>query len=132
LFGWSPGGTALGIALAALVAAGVPVAALAHPRAIPRVVGSAKAGKPLFQNTCGVCHRLRAASTTGAAGPDLGRVVLSQGVIIKAITNGGATVMTKLQVARYTTEMTPYRNVLTTTQIQDIAAFVYNATHVTK
>ena len=85
----------------------------------------------MFQSTCGVCHRLKAAGTTAAIGPDLNRVSLSEPVIIRAITNGGATVMSKVQAAKYagTTQMIPYRNVLTTLQIQDIAAFVYTSTH---
>jgi mono/diheme cytochrome c family protein len=95
----------------------------------PKIVGNAKIGKSLFSNTCGLCHRLKAAKSSGTAGPDLNRVKLTEPVIIKAITSGGATVMTKAQVARYTTTMTAYRNALTTAQIQDIAAFVYNSTH---
>jgi mono/diheme cytochrome c family protein len=111
-----------------IVAAGVP-SALAHARTTPKVIGNAKAGKPAFQSTCGVCHRLRPAASTGTIGPDLDKVILSEAVIIKAITNGGATVMTKAQAAKYTTEMTAYKGALTTTQIQDIAAFVFNSTH---
>jgi mono/diheme cytochrome c family protein len=80
-------------------------------------------------STCGVCHRLKAAASVGTAGPDLNRVKLTEAVIIKAITNGGATVMTKAQAAKYSTTMTAYRNALTTAQIRDIAAFVYRSTH---
>jgi mono/diheme cytochrome c family protein len=111
-----------------IVAVGVP-SALAHTRSTPKVIGNAKAGKPAFQSTCGVCHRLRAASSTGTIGPDLDKLVLTEPVIIKAIANGGASVMTKARAAKYATEMTAYKGALTTAQIQDIAAFVYNSTH---
>ena len=50
-------------------------------------------------------------------------------MIIKAITNGGASVMTKAAVAKYSTQMVPYRSVLTTKQINNIAAYVYKAIH---
>jgi mono/diheme cytochrome c family protein len=121
--------SALGLAAAFTVAVGVPAAALAHRNTAPKIVGNAKSGKPVFQTTCGVCHRLKAAGSVGNIGPDLNKVSLSELVIIKAITNGGATVMSKVQAARYTTQMIAYRNALTTAQIQDIAAFVYTSTH---
>lgn len=124
-----PAWSALGLVSAFTVAVGVPGAALAHPEAAPKIVGDAKSGKPLFQTTCGVCHRLKAAGSVGNIGPDLNKVSLSEVVIIKAMTNGGATVMSKVQAAKYTTQMTAYRNALTTAQIQDIAAFVYTSTH---
>jgi mono/diheme cytochrome c family protein len=121
--------SALGLAAAIAVAIGVPAAALAHRDTAPKIVGNPRAGKPVFQTTCGVCHMLKAAGSVGNIGPDLNKVTLSEAVIIKAITNGGATVMTKAQAARYTTQMTAYKNALTTARIQDIAAFVYTSTH---
>ncbi|HUY71705.1 MAG TPA: c-type cytochrome [Gaiellaceae bacterium] len=124
-----PAWSALGLVSAFTVTVGVPGAALAHPDAAPKIVGNAKSGKPVFQTTCGVCHRLKAAGSVGNIGPDLNKVSLSEVVIIKAITNGGATVMSKVQAAKYTTQMTAYRNALTTARIQDIAAFVYTSTH---
>ena len=54
---------------------------------------------------------------------------LTEPVIIKAITNGGATVMTKAAAAKYTTQMVPYKGALTTEQINNIAAYVYVSTH---
>jgi mono/diheme cytochrome c family protein len=116
------------LAFAVAAAAGVP-AALGSSRAKPKVIGNWKLGKPAFQTTCGVCHRLKAAGTVGTNGPNLDRTHLSQTTIIKAITFGGATVMTKAAAARYTTEMTPYKDALTASQINDISAFVYVATH---
>jgi mono/diheme cytochrome c family protein len=120
--------SALVLGTALTLAVGVPTTP-AHGSAPPKLVGSAKAGKPLFQTTCGVCHRLKAAGSASAIGPDLNNVILSEAVIIKAITNGGATVMSRSLAAKYATQMTAYRNALTGAQIQDIAAFVYTSTH---
>jgi len=117
-------------AAAATIAAGVPAIALAHAHAKPKIVGNAAAGKPLFVSTCGVCHMLKAAKSQGTAGPSLDKVRLPESTIIKAISSGGASVMTPSLLARYPTRMPAYRNVLSTRQIQDIAAFVYRSTHV--
>jgi sulfite dehydrogenase len=110
-----------------LLAAAIPTAALAHRST--KVVGNAKSGKPQFVSTCGVCHTLRPAGTTGTIGPNLTNVVLTEQTIIKAITNGGATVMTKAAASKYTTTMVAYKGVLTPTQIDNIAAYVYVSTH---
>jgi mono/diheme cytochrome c family protein len=109
------------------IAVGVPAAALAT--GAPRVVGNAKAGKPVFVSTCGVCHTLRAAKSVGTIGPNLDKTRLTEAVIVKAITNGGASVMSKAAAAKYTTQMTAYKNVLTPAVIQNLAAYVYNSTH---
>jgi mono/diheme cytochrome c family protein len=121
--------TARCFTLAALLvlAAAVPASGLAYRST--RVVGNAKAGKNLFVTTCGVCHTLKAAATVGTIGPNLGEVSLSEPTIIKAITNGGWTVMTKAAASRYTTQMVAYKAVLTPGQINNIAAFVYLSTH---
>ena len=125
-----PGWSALGLSAALAAAVGVPAVAFADRTATPRLLGNPKAGRPLFQTTCGVCHRLKAAGSVGTIGPDLNKVSLSEAVIVKAIANGGATVMSKAQAAGYATQMTAYRSALTTSQIEDIAAFVYSSTHV--
>jgi mono/diheme cytochrome c family protein len=124
----SSGGAKLfGLAAALMVTAAVPLVAFAHGSA--KVVGSPKAGKPLFVSTCGVCHTLRAGGTTGAVGPNLDRVSLSEAVIIRAITYGGATVMSKSALGKYSTQMVPYKGALTPEQITNIAAYVYVSTH---
>lgn len=127
LSSWSAGQRLSAAAAALTIAAGVPAAALALGS--PKVVGNAKAGKPIFVQTCGVCHTLRAARSVGTIGPNLDKTALTEAVIIKAITNGGASVMPKAAAARYTTQMTAYKNVLTPTAIQNVAAFVYTSTH---
>lgn len=115
------------------VAVAVPAVALAVRGSTPTTTttGSPLAGKPLFVSTCGVCHKLRDAKTVGVIGPDLDKVRLPEATIVKAITYGGAAVMTKAQAARYPTQMSAYKNVLSRKQIADIAAYVYKATHPT-
>jgi len=113
------------------IAATVPAFALADrsgtaPR---RLVGDPTAGKALFVSTCGLCHKLRDAKTAGTIGPDLDQVSLTQATIMKAITYGGSSVMTKAQVAKYPTQMVPYKNVLSKQEIHDLSAYVYKATH---
>ena len=115
---------------AAVMIAAVPAIALAHSGSTaPRLVGNPNAGKPLFVSTCGLCHRLKDAKTVGTIGPDLDKVALTQPVIVKAITYGGSSVMTRAQVAKYPTQMVAYKNVLSKKQIDDIAAYIFKATH---
>jgi mono/diheme cytochrome c family protein len=99
--------------------------------AAPRVVGDAKAGKATFVSTCGACHTLKAAGTVGQIGPNLDQVgkALTEAVIIKAITDGGAAVMTKAALAKYPTQMVAYKGVLATGEIENVAAFIYTSTH---
>jgi mono/diheme cytochrome c family protein len=111
-------------ALAALLAGVVATVAAAHGTS-----GNPTAGKSVFVSTCGVCHKLAAAKSPGTIGPDLDKVKLSQATIVKAIEKGGASVMSKSAVATYPTHMTAYQGVLSTTQIEDVAAFVYTSTH---
>ena len=117
-----------GVIAALMLGVAIPALALAHGTS--RIIGNPKAGKPLFVSTCGVCHTLKAAGTVGNVGPNLDKVApLTEPVIIKAITNGGATVMTKAAAAKYTTQMVPYKGALTTEQINNIAAYLYVSTH---
>jgi mono/diheme cytochrome c family protein len=100
-------------------------------KAAPAVAGNAEAGKATFVSTCGACHTLKAAGTVGQIGPNLDQVgkTLSESVIVKAITNGGASVMTKAALAKYPTQMVAYKDVLSTAEIENVAAFVYASTH---
>ena len=101
---------AAGIAGLGLAAALVVPAALGHPSATtPKLVGNSKAGKVAFLSTCAACHTLKAAGAQGNIGPNLDKVPLTQALLIKAITNGGASIMTKAQIAKYTTQMQPYK-----------------------
>jgi mono/diheme cytochrome c family protein len=120
-------------ASAAVAVAALAAAAVAHPQAsTPKAGGNAKAGKAVFVSTCGACHTLKAAKSVGTIGPDLDKVMLSQAALVKAITKGGAAVMSKQALSNYPTRMTPYGGVLTPAQIQDVAAFVFASTHPAK
>jgi mono/diheme cytochrome c family protein len=119
---------AAGIAGLGLVAALFVPAALGHPSAkAPKLVGNSKAGKVVFLSTCAACHTLKAAGAQGQIGPNLDKVKLTQAQLIKAITLGGASIMTKAQLAKYPTQMTPYKY-LGTKSIQNISRYIYEST----
>ena len=121
---------AAGIAGLGLAAALFVPAALAHHAATPTLVGNSKAGKAVFVTTCGACHTLKAAGAVGNIGPNLDKVgpALTQALLIKAITNGGSSIMTKAAIAKYPTQMTPYKYLGVKT-IQNISRYVYESTH---
>lgn len=102
------------------VAIGLATAALAMAIAIPAFAatnpGSAKKGKVIFVANCGTCHVLKAAKAVGTIGPNLDQKKPAYKLIVLRVTNGKS-------------PMIPFKGTLTTSQIQDVAAFVYNATH---
>jgi hypothetical protein len=55
-----------------------------------------------------------------------------EAIIIKQIQNGGSSLLTKAHAAKLTTQMVGYESVLTPTQINDVAAYLYTSTHKTK
>jgi mono/diheme cytochrome c family protein len=114
-----------------IAAGAVAATALAGHAKTPKLVGNAKAGKAIFVSTCGACHKLKAAKTAGTLGPNLDTVkpLLTEVQIIKAITNGGASIMTKKALAKYPTRMVAYKGVLSKAKINNVAAFVYTSTH---
>jgi len=118
-------------ALALLVAVAVPVAFGGERAAAPKVIGNPVSGKLVFTSWCAQCHTLKAAGSDGAIGPnfDKHKPPLAEATIVKAVTNGGSSVMTRAQIARYTTTMIAYKGALTPTQINDVAAFVYTSTN---
>jgi mono/diheme cytochrome c family protein len=119
------------VAALTLVAFAAPVA-LGHPSAAPKLVGSPAAGKTVFSSTCITCHMLKAVPGGGSIGPNLDKVgpALDENTFIKAVTCGGASVMTKAAVAKFTTTMAPYAPpALTQTQIVNVAAFLFSSTH---
>ena len=121
---------AAGIAGLGLAVALFVPPALGHRSATPTLVGNSKAGKALFATTCAACHTLKAAGALGNIGPNLDKVgpTLTQALLIKAITNGGSSIMTKAALAKYQTQMTPYKYLGTKT-IQNISRYVYESTH---
>lgn len=125
------GRVGLGIAALAVAAALAVPAAFGHTGATPKLIGNPKAGKTAFSTTCAACHALKAAGAVGNIGPNLDKTakLLTEAQIIKAITNGGASVMTKAAIAKYTTTMVAYKGTLPSSTINNIAAFVYTSTH---
>jgi|SRR5579862_3265070 len=83
----------------------------------PPVQGNATAGKQVFETAgCKGCHTLKAAGATGTVGPNLDQLKPAYARIVLQVTNGGKI-------------MPPFKSSLSTTQIQDVAAFVYTSTH---
>jgi mono/diheme cytochrome c family protein len=82
--------------------------------------GNAKLGKSLFVANCGTCHTLIAAATHGTIGPNLDSTKLTFATIVKTVTNGKS---------GSAGTMPPFKGNLTTEQIQDVPAFVFDATH---
>jgi mono/diheme cytochrome c family protein len=80
-------------------------------------------GKKEFQTVgCKSCHTLKAAAATGTIGPNLDQIKPSVATVISFVTNGyngvGAAV-----------PMPSFQGQLSSTQIKDVAAFVYASTH---
>jgi cytochrome c6 len=81
------------------------------------VKGDPQAGKSIFTSAgCVSCHTLMAAGSHGTVGPNLDQLKPAYARIVTQVTNGGKI-------------MPPFKDTLTATQIQDVAAFVYTSTH---
>ena len=80
--------------------------------------GDAEAGKAVFLGSsgCGTCHTLSDAGTSGTVGPNLDDAQPSHDLVVDRVTNGQGA-------------MPSFSSTLSEEQIQDVAAFVYNATH---
>ena len=104
---------ALGVAAIALAFA-APAFGAANP-------GTPAAGKVVFKAECGACHTLAAAGTKGKganAGPVLTGLKVSYARVMKQMLGGSGL-------------MPAFVGVLTTTQMQNVAAFVAQATAAT-
>jgi len=126
------GRAGIGLAALALAAAFVVPVALGGKGAAPKVLGSPAAGKTVFTSFCTACHMIKGVAGAGTIGPNLSTVTpaLDENTIIKAVTCGGATVMTKAAIAKYTTTMPPYGPPsLTQKQVNDVSAFIFTTTH---
>jgi cytochrome c6 len=88
----------------------------------PATPGDPVAGKSVFTSAggCNACHTLKEAGAQGTIGPNLDTVSLPFATIVSVVTNG------KNGSAG---SMPPLKGTLSTTQIQDVAAFVYAAEH---
>jgi mono/diheme cytochrome c family protein len=115
--------------LAAVAAAAVLAASAFAQVAAKAVPGNPVRGKTLFLQHgfyCGSCHTLKAAKTTGRDGPDLDKAKPSYAKIVELVTKG------RDPTGRWPTGMPRYGGAharTTAQQLEDIAAFVYTATH---
>jgi sulfite dehydrogenase len=58
--------------------------------------GSASSGKELFAGTCGSCHTLKDAGTSGTFGPNLGDLKPAKALVLETIANGPGAMPAKL------------------------------------
>jgi cytochrome c2 len=80
--------------------------------------GNLAAGKSTFVANCGTCHVLKAAGTRGTIGPSLDAKPMTMAALVKIITDG-----------KPGTAMASFSGTLSSTQIQDVAAFIFDSTH---
>jgi cytochrome c6 len=86
--------------------------------AAPSAKGDPVAGKAVFTGAagCSGCHTLKDAGATGNVWPNLDQLKPAQDVVRKQVENGGAA-------------MPPFKGTLSAKQIDDVAAYVFTATH---
>jgi mono/diheme cytochrome c family protein len=85
--------------------------------ALAALIGDPVAGAAVFQSAgCGSCHILKAAGSTGQVGPSLDDVAPDQQTVVQQVTNGGEI-------------MPAFSPQLSSTQINNVAAYVYQSTH---
>jgi mono/diheme cytochrome c family protein len=83
----------------------------------PSAKGNATAGKAVFASAgCATCHTLKDAGSHGTIGPDLDQLKPAEDVVQHQVENGGG-------------PMPAFKGKLTAKQIQDVAAYVFTATH---
>jgi mono/diheme cytochrome c family protein len=85
--------------------------------ALAALIGDPVAGAAVFASAgCGSCHILKAAGSTGQVGPSLDDVAPDQPTVVQQVTNGGEI-------------MPAFSPQLSSTQINNVAAYVYKSTH---
>ena len=78
----------------------------------PAAAGDAQAGKQVFESAgCAACHTLADAGATGTVGPNLDQLKPPAALVVDRVTNGKGA-------------MPPFKDKLSETQIQDVAAYV--------
>ncbi len=93
-----------------------PPATETAPPATEAAGGDAGAGKRVFSSAgCGGCHTLADAGTKGTVGPDLDEARPALALIVDRVTNGKGV-------------MPPFKGTLTEKEIEDVAAYVFQAT----
>jgi mono/diheme cytochrome c family protein len=92
-------------------------AAITKPPATEALIGNPTNGAAVFTSAgCGSCHTLAAAHSGGTAGPNLDSLAPGQSVVVTQVTNGGF-------------NMPAFASTLSSTQINDLASYVYQSTH---
>ncbi len=86
--------------------------------AAPSAKGDPVAGKAVFTGAagCSGCHTLKDAGATGNVGPNLDQLKPAEDVVQHQVENGGG-------------PMPAFKGQLSAKQIQDVAAYVFTATH---
>jgi mono/diheme cytochrome c family protein len=83
----------------------------------PSTTGDATAGKAVFASAgCASCHTLKDAGSHGTIGPNLDQLKPAEDVAQHQVENGGGA-------------MPAFKGQLSAKQIQDVAAYVFTATH---
>jgi cytochrome c6 len=84
----------------------------------PSTKGDTAAGKAIFTGSagCSGCHTLKDAGAHGTIGPNLDQLKPPEARIVTQVENGGG-------------PMPAFKNQLSAKQIQDVAAYVFTATH---
>lgn len=84
----------------------------------PSTKGDPTAGKAIFTGAagCSGCHTLKDAGAHGTIGPNLDQLKPPEARIVRQVENGGG-------------PMPAFKDQLSAKQIQDVAAYVYTATH---
>jgi mono/diheme cytochrome c family protein len=78
--------------------------------------GDSKKGSSIYaSSSCGGCHTLAAANSTGTVGPNLDELKPDYRAVTAQVTNGGA-------------GMPAFKSTLSTQQIADVAAYVVDST----
>jgi cytochrome c6 len=80
-----------------------------------KLKGDPAKGKTIFLSSCGSCHTLADAKTTGTIGPNLDTLKPDYQAATAQVTNGGAV-------------MPAFKSQLSTQQIADVAAYVVTST----
>jgi mono/diheme cytochrome c family protein len=91
-----------------------PATATTEAPAEPGSAGDAAAGKVIFTDSCGSCHTLADAGTSGSVGPNLDDAMPSAALVTERVTGGKGV-------------MPSFSDSLTPAQIADVSAYVSGA-----
>jgi mono/diheme cytochrome c family protein len=79
--------------------------------------GNPHLGAAVFSSDgCATCHTLKAAGSKGTVGPNLDQKEPPYALVVSTVTNGKGAIP-------------PFKSTLTGTQIENVAAYIYDSTH---